>query len=82
MNSIRQAPRHLQGEYLNMVEETSLQHMRTSSYDIRRGNMGTHQPSNEQASSRAHKDGKECAKHHIPGQKNKPMVTNKGHRRD
>ena len=45
--------------------------MHTSSNDIQRGNMGTHHPSKEQASSRTNKDGKECVKHHIPGHKNK-----------
>ncbi|KAK2189674.1 hypothetical protein NP493_100g07014 [Ridgeia piscesae] len=43
--------------------------MRTSSNDIRRGNMGTHHPSKEQASSRTNKDGQEYVKHHVPGQK-------------
>ncbi len=64
--------------------ETSLQLMRTSSNDIRRGNMGTHHPSKEQASSRTNKDGKKYAKHHIPGQKNKHLGKRKrkGHRRD
>ncbi len=52
-----------------MLEETSLQLMRTSSNDIRRGNMGTHHPSKEQASSHTNKDGKEYAKRHTPGQK-------------
>ena len=58
--------------------------MRTSSNDIRRGNVGTHHPSKEQASSRTNKHGKEYVKHHIPGQKNKHLVKrkDKGHRRD
>ena len=34
-----------------MLDETSLQLMRTSSNDIRRGNMGTHHPSKEQVGS-------------------------------
>ena len=46
-----------------MLEETSLQLMRTSSNDIRRGNMGAHHPSKEQASSRTNKDGKEYVKY-------------------
>ena len=37
--------------------------MRTSSNDIRRGNMGIHQPGKEQASSRTNKDGKKYVKH-------------------
>ena len=45
-----------------MLEETSLQLMRTSSNDIRRGNMGTHRPNKEQVSSRNSKDGKEIGK--------------------
>ena len=67
-----------------MFEETSVQLMRTSSNDIRRGNMGTHQPSKEQASSCTKKDGKEYVKHHIPGQKNKHLGKrkDKGDRRD
>jgi len=48
-----------------MLEETSLQFMRTSSNDIRRGNMGTYHSSKEQSSSRTNKDGKEYVKHHI-----------------
>ena len=64
MVSIRQAPR----QHWNMLEETSLQLMRTSSNDIRRGNMGTHHPSKEQASSRTNKDEKEYVKYHITGQ--------------
>ena len=54
-----------------MLEETSLQLIRTSSHDIQRGNVGTHQPRKEQARSRTNKDGKEYVIHHIPGQKNK-----------
>ena len=46
--------------------------VRTSSNGIRRRNMGTHQPSKEQASSRTYKDGKEY--HLILGQKNKHLV--------
>ena len=34
-----------------------------------RGNLGTHHPCKEQASSRTNKDGKEYVKHHIPGQR-------------
>ena len=66
-----------------MLEETSLQLMRTSNNDTRRGNMGTHQPSKEQASSRTNIDGKEYVKNHIPGQKNKHLCKkkDKGHRR-
>ena len=69
MGSIRQTPRHLQGYHWDRLEETSLQVMRIFSNDIRRGNMDTHYPSKEQASSRANKDRKENVKHHIPGQK-------------
>ena len=47
-----------------MREETSLQLMRIFSNDIRRGNMDTHHPCKEQASSRINKDGKEYIKHH------------------
>ncbi|KAK2163827.1 hypothetical protein NP493_1448g00020 [Ridgeia piscesae] len=46
MNNIRKAPRHR-----DLLEETSLQLMRISINDIRRGNMGTHHPCNAQASS-------------------------------
>ena len=56
-----------------MLEETSLQLMRTSSNDIRRGNKGAHNPYKEHASSRTNKDGKVYGKHHIPGQKKKHM---------
>ena len=42
--------------------------MRTFSNDIRCGNMGTHHPSKQQASSRTNTYGKEYVKHHIPGQ--------------
>ena len=75
MDSIRQAPRHRQ-------VRTSI--VRTSSNDIRRGNMGIHHPSKEQASSRTNKDGKKYVKHHIPGQKNKYQgkKKDKGHIRD
>ena len=67
-----------------MLEEISLQLMRTSSNAIRRGNIGTHHSSKEQASSHANKDGKEYAKHHIPGQKSKQLGKrkNKGYRGD
>ena len=67
-----------------MLEETILQLVRTSSNDIRRGNMGIHHPSKEQASSHTNKDGKEYVKHHIPGQKNKHLSKrkDKGHRRN
>ena len=84
LDSIRQAARHLQGQYWNMLEETSLQLMRTSSNDIRRGNMGTRHPSKDQTSSRTNKYGKEYAKNHIPEQKNKHLGNrkDKGHRRD
>ena len=83
VDSIRQAARHLQGQYWNMLEETSLQLMRTSSNDIRRGNMGTRHPSTDQTSSRTNKYGKEYAKNHIPEQKNKHLGNrkDKGHRR-
>jgi len=33
---------------MDMLDETSLQFMHTSSNDITRGNMGTHQPNKEQ----------------------------------
>ena len=67
-----------------MLEETILQLMRTSSNDIRHGNMGTHHPSKEQASRRTQKDGKECVKYDMPWQKNKHLGKRKdtGHRRD
>ena len=52
-----------------MFQETSLQFMRTFSNDIGRGNMGTHYPSKEQASSRTNTDGKEYVKHRITGEK-------------
>ena len=55
-----------------------------TSNDIWHGNMGTHQPSIEQASSRINKDWKEYVKHHIAGLKNKHLGKrkNKGHRSD
>ena len=58
--------------------------MLTSCNDIRRGNVGTHQPRKEVANSRTNKDGKEYVKHHIPGEKNKHLGKrrDKGHRRD
>ena len=59
--------------------------MLISSNDMRRGNMGTHQPSKEQASSRTNKDVKEYVKHHIPYRdRNKNLVKRKemGHRLD
>ena len=56
---------HSQGYLWNVLEETSLQLMPISSSDIKRGNMGTHQPSKEQASSNTNKDGKGYVKHHI-----------------
>ena len=58
--------------------------MRTSSNGIRRGNLGTHHPSKEQARSRTNKDGREYAKHHIPAMKNKLLGKrqDKGHRLD
>ena len=65
-----------------------LRYVRTSlfksSNDIRPGNMGSHDPSKERASSRTHIDEKECVKHHIPGQKNKHLGKRKdnGHRSD
>ena len=69
-----------------MLEETSLQLKRSSSNDIRRGNIDIHHPSKEQASSRINKDGKgkEYVKHHIPGQKNKHLGKRKdnGHTGD
>ena len=43
--------------------------LHASSNDIRRENMGTHQPCNGQASSCVNKYVKECVKHHIPVQK-------------
>ena len=60
-----------------MLEETSLQLMRTSSNNIRRGHMSTHHPSKDQASSRTYKYGKEYVKHHIPGQKTNTWVRKK-----
>jgi len=66
-----------------MLEDTSLQLKRTSSNDIWRGNMGTHHPSKEQATSRTNKDGKEYVKHPIPDRTPKTSVKKtKGHRRD
>ena len=56
---------------LDLLEETSQQLVSSSSNDKRRGNMDTHHPSREQASSRTNKDGKDYVKHHIPGQKYK-----------
>ena len=52
--------------------------------DIRRGNMITHHPSKEQASSRTNEDGKKYVRQHIPRQKNKHMGKRKDkpHRRD
>ena len=81
MDSIRQAPRH---NHWNMLEKISLQVMRTPSNDIRCGNMDTHHPSKEQASSRTNKDGKTYVKHQIPVQKNKHLGKrkDKDHRRD
>ena len=43
---------------------TRLQLMRTSRNDMRRGNMGSHQPSNEQARSYTNTDGKKYVTHH------------------
>ena len=65
---------------LKMLEETSLQLMRTSSNDIRCGYMGTHHPCKEQASSRTNKDGKAYyinVKHHIQGQKTNIWIREK-----
>ena len=80
------AKRHdiFKGNMGYMLELTSLQLMRTSSNDIRRGNMGTHRPSKEQASSRTNKDGKEYVNHHTQAQKNKHLGKrkDKGHIRD
>ena len=47
--------------------------MHTSGNDIRHGNMGTHHPCKEQASSRTNKDGKEYVKYHTSGQKHKHL---------
>ena len=44
---------------------------------MQRGNMGTHHPSKEQASSRTNKDGMEYVKHHLPGQKTNIWVRKK-----
>ena len=76
MDSIHQALQHW-----NVLEETSLQLVHTSSNDIRNVNKGNHQPSKEQASSCVNKDGMKHAKHYISEQKNilvreKTMVTN------
>ena len=62
MCSIRQAPRHLQGYYWNVLEDTGLQLMHTSSNDIRRGNIGTHHPCKEQASCCTSTNGKKYVK--------------------
>ena len=74
MDSIRQTPWELQWYHWNLLEEISIQLMRTSSNDIRRGNMGTRQSSKDQASNRTNKYGNEYAKHHINGQKTKIWV--------
>ena len=68
-----------------MLEKTSLQLVHTSSNDIRRRNMGTHQASKERPSSCTKKDGKDqYVKHHILGQKYKHLGKRKdnGHRPD
>ena len=54
--------------------------MRTSSNDIRRGIMGTHHPSKEQAHNRTDKDGKEYIKMYIRRQKNKRLGKRKDKR--
>ena len=82
MDIIRQAPRHLQGQHYNMLDETHLQLMRTSSNDMPRGNMGTHHPCKEQSSSRINKDGKEYVKHNIPGTEKSIWVREKTNVRD
>ena len=56
MDSIHQALQHLKGNTGTCLKRQ----IYNSCNDIRRGNMGTHQPSKEQASSRTNKDGKEC----------------------
>ena len=58
--------------------------MRTSGSGLWHRNMGTHQPSKEQASSHKNKNGKKYVKHHISGQKNKHLDKRKdnGHRCD
>ena len=61
----------------NIRNETSVKLMRTSSNDIRRGNMGTHHPSKDRGSSYANKDGKVSVKHHIPGQKHNIWIREK-----
>ena len=44
---------------------------------VRRGNMDTHHPCKEEASSRTNKDGKEYVKNHIPRQKNNIRIREK-----
>ena len=51
--------------------------MRTSSNEIRRGNMGTHHPRKEQTNRCKNKTGKEYANHHSPGQKTNIWVREK-----
>ena len=51
--------------------------MRTSSNDIRRGNMDSHQLNKEQASSRSSRDGKEYVNLHIAGRKTNIWVRKK-----
>ena len=67
----------------NVIEETNLKLVHFFGNDIRRGNMDTHNPCKEQASSRTNKDGKEYFKHYILEQKNKHMGKRKdqNHRR-
>ena len=60
-----------------MLEEKILKLIRTSSNDIRLGNMCTHHPSKEQASNSKTTDGKEYVKHHIPGKKKNVCVREK-----
>ena len=63
----------------NMFEETCLQPMRTSSNDLRRGNiMGTHDQSIEQATNRTNKNGNDSLTHCTRGDK----ITGLGKRMD
>ena len=84
MDSIRQAPRHIQGLHWDMLEEISLHVLHTTSNAIRHRNTGNYLPNKEQGSSRTNKDGKEYVKHHILGEKNIHLCKRKfkSHRRD
>ena len=63
-----------------MLGDTSLQLMRTSCNDIRRGNMGTLFAKNKIAAAQTNTK-KKYVKHHISGQKNKHLgkKNDKGH---